>query len=171
MDGAATLARAGDAEGYARYCRRMLDRFQDTRNPVTAGRVAKVCLFYHQQQAHWPAATRMADLAVTLDPNHWVMPYSRITKALAEYRNGRYESAVAWCRQVLDGQMERWFQHVQTNLVLAMALFRQGNLEEARGALARASSILEQQAPGRDHDSIISEFLLQEAESLVGARR
>jgi Flp pilus assembly protein TadD len=99
------------------------------------------------------------------------MPFSRIVKALAEYRNGRYESAVGWCRQVLDGQIQNWFQPVQTNLVLAMALFRQGNLEEARGALARASSILEQQTPSPDHNWLISELLLREAEALLAGAR
>ena len=166
MDGAAALAQVEDVDGYQTFCRRMLERFGDTADPMVAERVAKSCLFYRLDKAYLPVASRLAELAVSLDKTHSLMPYFEFARGLAEYRNGNYDAAVRWCRQSRAGRAI-WFRIAQCDLVLAMIHTRRGKLKEAQNALARARNAMKDRQRRGDHNWIVCKALLDEAETLL----
>ena len=93
----------------------------------------------------------------------WQLHYFEVAKALAEYRRGRFESAIEIVRgdagQVLTPMPE---------LIGAMALQRTGATEEARRNLAAAALSFDwSPAAAEGHDSWILHVLRREAEALI----
>lgn len=112
------------------------------------------------------AAERMIDRAIDSDPSQssiGLRPYFEVAKALAEYRRGRFEAAVALLRgeagQVLTPLPE---------LVRAMAFHRAGAAADARRNLAAAALSFDwSPAAATDHDAWICHALRREAEALI----
>ena len=167
LDGVAVLVRIEDVAGYRVYYRRMLERFAGTTNPITAERVAKACLSYEFDAADLPEATRLADLAVTADKSHWVMPFAELAKALAEYHGGRYEEAERWCRQSLASDQDTWFRIAQCHLVIAMCKARLAKRDEALKELAQAERLIPGNEEPDNHNWIMTDLMRRQARALL----
>jgi tetratricopeptide (TPR) repeat protein len=174
-DHAATLwLRTGDRDGYREHCRRMLDRFGRTTDPVFAERTARACLILPLGGPEQAAACDLADRAVVLARGHWIEPWAEATRALAAYRREQFAEAVAWADRCLARGPGDWNRELPVHLVRAMALSRLGRRGEASAARARASDLYRTKvaksggrAEGGDwHDQVICEVLRREAEAV-----
>src|SRR5262249_56782298 len=72
-------ARTGDRAGYREHCRRMLERFGPTTDPMIAERTAKACLLLPLGGPEQAAACDLADRAVALAHGHSVPPSAEAT--------------------------------------------------------------------------------------------
>jgi tetratricopeptide (TPR) repeat protein len=171
---AATLwSRTGDRAGYRGHCRRMLDRFGPTTDPMIAERTAKACLLLPLGGPEQAAACDLADRAVALAQGHWVVPWAEATRGWAAYRREHFADAVAWADRCLARGPGDWNRELPAHLVRALALGRLGRRDEAGAARARASELYRTKVanPGGPaevgdwHDRLICEVLRREAEA------
>jgi tetratricopeptide (TPR) repeat protein len=170
---ASLWARTGDRAGYREHCRRMLERYGPTTDPMIAERTAKACLLLPLGGPEQAAACDLADRAVALAQGHWVRPWAEATDGLAAYRREQYADAVAWADRCLARGPGDWNRELPAHLVRAMALARLGYRDAAGAARARASDLYRTKvanpggrAEGGDwHDQVSCEVLRREAEA------
>ncbi len=167
--------RAGDLAGYRRFCREMLKRFGDTRQPELAERTAKTCLLVPDAVADLAPVLRLADRAVTGTEKSSNYGYFVLAKGLAEYRAGRNAEAVNWEERLRPGTRNH-DSDVAALAVLAMAQHHLGRGEQAFAALDKAEAILAKKMAdpgagrpfGRDWDDWLRcRILLDEAGKLL----
>jgi tetratricopeptide (TPR) repeat protein len=166
-------ARTGDRAGYRAHCRRMLDRFGRTTDPIIAERTAKACLLLPLGGTEQEAACELADRAVALARDHWVQPWAEATRGLAAYRRAQFADAVAWADRCLARGPGDWNRELPSHLVRAMALSRLGRPDEAGAALVRASDLYRTKVASQGgraegggwHDRVVCEVLRREAEA------
>jgi eukaryotic-like serine/threonine-protein kinase len=125
----------GKDDKYRRARQDRLRRFGASVDPAVAERVGRACLLLPASEDELRKAVALIDLAVAAgqskrDPN---LSYFLSAKGLAEYRQGRLDSAIT----LLKGEASR-VMGPAPSLVLAMALHRPGEKEEARKTLAAA---------------------------------
>ncbi len=172
---AALRARAGDTDRYRRLCRRMLDRFGGSQDPVVAARTAKYCLLLPLPGPEQDDASQLAEQAVggaTGTLGRWV----GAVEGLADYRRGRFADAVAAIdkSQAADSDGD-WDLRVFAGCVRSMALMRLRSRDEARSVVMKASGLYRSNVqpataldPGASWaDLLTCEVLLHEAEALV----
>ncbi len=168
------LVQSGRLDAYRELCRKSVERFANTRSPAVAERVAKDCLILPASGADLETVMTMADIAVSAGTNHSGINWIRVTKSLAEYRQGRWASAVEWTEQALTdpGVNER---DAEAYLILAMAKQHLNQPGEAHAALAKAVEIAETKLPKLESgdlgelwgDWIIAHVLMSEAKLLI----
>jgi eukaryotic-like serine/threonine-protein kinase len=159
----------GNKEKYRRSCEAMLNRFEKTNDANEAERTAKACLLLPGLIQETTKVRRLATLASDQGPTN---AYYRLTRALAEYRAGRFTAALEWCASNLKGAPPAEVR-AATRLLLPMADYRQGN-ERARKMLAQALAAAPNLAgPPLDkrnwHDWLFVAVLRREAEALLSA--
>jgi serine/threonine-protein kinase len=176
---ASLWVQTGDRARYREHCCQMLDRFSRSTVPEIAERTAKACLILplggREQEEACDLADRVIVMARGEARDHWVMPWAKATRGLADYRRGRFAEALAWADRCLIHDAGIWNRELPAQLVRAMALSRLGRLDEARASLARASEVYRTlvakpggPADGGDwHDQVICEALRSEAEALL----
>jgi eukaryotic-like serine/threonine-protein kinase len=169
---ATLLVQIGDLEGYREYCRKAVERFGGVVDVPTAHRISKDCLILPDTGVDLGIVDRMADRCIAGGQSG---PFS-CTKALAEYRQGRFASAAEWAEKTRPYYAwEVGWIGVQASATLAMARHRLGQSDLAQAALAKAQNIADQHLPMLDiadvgsHwlDVIISHALLREAKALI----
>jgi serine/threonine-protein kinase len=166
-------ARTGDRAGYRAHCRRMLDRFGATTDPIIAERTGKACLLLPLGGPEQEAACDLADRAAALAWGHWVEPWAEATRALAAYRREHFADAVVWADRCLARGPRDWNRELPAHLVRAMALSRLGRVDEAGAALVSASDLYRTKVASRGgrtdggdwHDRVICEVLRRETEA------
>jgi WD40 repeat protein/tetratricopeptide (TPR) repeat protein len=95
---AGALVRAGDLETYRGACRRMLERFQGTKQPNDAALIARACVEAPLPAADVARAVRLAERAAALVPSaNW----AHTILGAAYYRAGQYGKAVAALQESL----------------------------------------------------------------------
>jgi tetratricopeptide (TPR) repeat protein/tRNA A-37 threonylcarbamoyl transferase component Bud32 len=149
---APALVRGGQIDLYRHYTHDALARFADTKIPSVAERVAKDALILPASGDNLAAACRMAEVAVAYGTNHPGLNWIQVTRALAEYRQGRWSSAIKWTEAPLAklGVAQR---DAEAYLIRAMAQ-RQMNLTgESESALASANEIIRSKMPTFDESS------------------
>ena len=140
-------AATGDRTAYRRACRRLRDRYGRMGHPAVAERTAKACLLLALSRQEVAEAARLADVAVANGKEHWVLPYARMTRSLAAYREGDLPAALSWADLCLSDRKSSWDCKIPAHLVRSMALARLGRPAEARDALAKAEDIRRTQPP------------------------
>jgi tetratricopeptide (TPR) repeat protein len=148
---AAALVQTGSLEAYQEHCRRSAERFADTTKPHYAEHIAKACLILPASGADPETVAKLADTSASgseEDAARFQFP-----KGLAEYRQGRFASAVEWMQKVLSKNAEhpnsdtKAHRDVQAGMVLAMARYQLRQIDEARSALATGLEIAEAKLP------------------------
>ena len=127
----------GRQDEYHRACGKLLTRFGSTTDPRECEQMGRACLLAPPVAEHLQQGVALIDRALAADKStypKWLYPYFLFAKALAEYRSGRYESAIAICEgeaaDVLGPAPE---------FVTALAQHRLGNEHAARQAFAAAN--------------------------------
>jgi tetratricopeptide (TPR) repeat protein len=167
------LVQMGDIEGYRRHCQRAIVQFNGTKDIFIADRIAKDCLILPSSGVDFDIVAKMTEAAVAVDNAYLV--FFEVTRALAEYRRGRFASATAWSQKHLPVRTVP-FRNAEAYLVLAMAQQQLQRPKEARSALAESVKIVDTQMPkpgsgdlgtGDWQDWIITHALLREARALI----
>jgi hypothetical protein len=172
---AVLLVETGDFSTYTQFCRTTAARYAGESNGDAASRALKSCLLRPLD----------AELASTLQPlakvaEVWCLkytnsPWSAIPVSLWRYRCGDYRGA-AELALPKEGQSDTSAATATNCAILAMALFHEGKLEEARGNVARARKIVDtgfkrlnvgNGLQGYWYDWVFARILLREAESTI----
>jgi serine/threonine-protein kinase len=155
----------GNVAEYRRARQDLLRRFGASRDPYVAERTARAILLLPAAEDQVQAAAALAERAVATKGTtpRWVYPYFLFAQGLAEYRQGRFDSAISIMRADAGTVMGP-----APRLVVAMAEYRNGQKEEARQTLAAAISSFDwsaAQVGSRDH--WIWHVLRREAEAMI----
>jgi len=103
------------------------------------------------------------------------MTWFRLVKGLAEYRLGRYDSAVAWMQQVLSDAGAEFSRDASAWIVLAMVQHQLKQEDKARVSSAKGREIVDTRMAALDKgdlgeqwlDWITAHALMREAEALI----
>ncbi len=156
----------GDEAEYQRTRRELLTRFAATANPQVAERVGRACLLLPAPDDELQEAAQLIDRAVAANRStypSWAYPFFQFAKGLAEYRRGRFDSAIG----ILQGPAASAMGPAP-NLVLAMAQYRSGDQESARRTMASTVIDYDWRAASADQLEIwIYHVLRREAEAMV----
>ena len=155
----------GRDDEYRRARRDLLARFFITNNPYFAERTGRACLLLPATGDELSQSVALTRRAAASDPSvhGGNYPWFLFARGLAEYREGKFDQAIATMR----GDASR--VHVPVaRLVLAMALYRDGQLAEARKTLATAILSYDWTATqARNPIGCICHVLRREAEGLM----
>jgi tetratricopeptide (TPR) repeat protein len=172
---AVLLVESGDLPAYAQFCRATAARYAEETNGDAASRILKSCLLRPPDAALMTALRPLAKAA-----EHWSVTYSdnpwtAIPVSLWHYRCGDYRGA-AECAFSKGVQSDTSAATATGYVILGMALFQEGKVEEARANLARARKAVETGfatrlgatgALGSWFDWLFARILLSEAESTI----
>jgi serine/threonine-protein kinase len=157
----------GHDDEYRRARPALLERFGSTTDPIVADRTAKACLLLAASGDELRQAAVLADRAWNVGPAHEWYAYFQFVKGLAEFRQGRFDSAVTQMNAVLDPNGPTAIT-VPARLVLAMIQQQRGHQQEARKSLAAAVAAFSWRVSKADHpDAWICHVLRREAEALI----
>ena len=120
-------------------CGRALEMAKGTKDPSTADRVAKVCcILLTGDKERLDSILALARAGVEYGKGHRFFPYYQLALGLAEYRCGLFADA----DKTLAAAHASGKQHSQidgtASCFRAMALFRLGQVDDARNLLAEA---------------------------------
>jgi tetratricopeptide (TPR) repeat protein len=175
----------GDLPGYEFHRERALAKFGDPDGPTVGEPVAKLCLLLPANGPGLQPAMKLAESASgpgyalsTLARRQW-------TEGLAEFRQGRFASAIEWMRKAqatcVRPELPAWDHERERNLntggylVEALAYQELNQTVEAQVALAKGAELFHTQLPQTDSgdigrewpDWLIVQILLREAQSGV----
>jgi serine/threonine protein kinase len=175
------LAQTGDLDDYREHCRKSVERFGITKDPNTAHRIAKDCSILPPWDVNLETLNRLADHSLTVGTNFLFWPAFASTKALVEYRQGQFASAMEWAANFLARlpsfkilpEYRSCFE-VQTYAVQGMGHYRLGQDVPARASLLTAQEISDR-LPNLESgdlgtawgDLLIAHALLREAKALI----
>ena len=152
-------------EEYRRARKDLLRRFGATNDPYVAERIARTILLLPAAEDELQTAVALAARAVAAKATsaQWIYPYFLFAQGLAEYRQGRFDSAISIMRADAGTVMGP-----APRLVIAMAQYRKGQEEEARQTFAAEVIRFDwglAHAISRDH--WIWHVLRREAEAMI----
>jgi serine/threonine-protein kinase len=161
-----------DEASYRDSAKGMLERFGNTSVPTIAERTAKVCLLTPHAVGEPAKLQRLLDLALASTENPDNQPWFALSKALAEYRAGRFESALSFADRAAS--LRPATARATTELIRAMAHHRLGHAEKAKESLGKAVSTIETELPkpgakpiGGAENWLICHVLRREAGQLI----
>jgi serine/threonine-protein kinase len=152
-------------EEYRRATRALLDRFGETNDAFIAERVGRACLLLPGSEDELKRACALTERAVAIlqSTPPRLYPYSRFALGLAQYRLGRWDSAIAIMKFEASEVMGPC-----PRLVVAMAQHQGGEPRAARQTLAAAIPAYDwRAAQADDRDAWICHILRREAEGLI----
>jgi len=145
----------------------LLARFRDTSDPFIAERVARAYSFLPASEDELRQVASLAERATAAaDPKYdWARPYFHFAKGLSDYRLGRFDDAIA---AMSSGAKDTNYIGPSAQLVMAMALYRKGDTNEARNAWTGAVESYDwNPAKADNRDVWIPHILRREAESMI----
>ncbi len=159
------LIEVGDLDGYRKHSEAMMAQFSETNGVDFAGRTAKACLLPPVTGKNLINVVKLADKIATHDKNPLFDQWAYSSKALAEYRQGRFAEAVEWANKALNEPDVNFPEcKVMSHTILAMARYRLNQNSEAHIALAKAVDVRRE---GVWIDELINRILLREARLLI----
>jgi serine/threonine-protein kinase len=156
----------GKEDEYRTVRTEILKRFGDTTDPMLTEKIGRSCLMLPASEDETRMAVALIDRAVyareSIDP--WLYPYFQFAKGLADYRQGRFEDAIA----ILQNNAPEGIGP-SPQLIRAMALYRRGKQEDARRILASAVMSYPDWRPTRatKRDLWMTSILCREAENTI----
>jgi eukaryotic-like serine/threonine-protein kinase len=155
----------GQQDEYRRVRRVMLERFGATTTASVAEPIGRACLLLPGSEDEVRKAVALTDRAVAAKEStpDWIYRYALFAKGLADYRQGRLESAIS----VMEGEASK-VMGPAPRLILAMAQYDLGRKPQARRTLAKAVVAFDWSAAEADsRDVWIIHVLRREAETLI----
>jgi serine/threonine protein kinase len=162
-----------DIQGYRALCRKIISRFTETSNPYVAERVTKDCLLLPDSGVDLPSVAKLAEKAITLGGLEKSLPDFQVAKALSEYRQGHFAEAVEWGKKTLSSSQD--YARAHAFGIVAMALWRLNQTDEARAMLAEGDALAKRLLPIDGPEKIgsswvawlIARIALDEAAALI----
>ncbi len=155
----------GHEDDYRRIRLAAIDRFATSTDPFVAERTGRACLLLPASEAELRTAVRLIEFALSADPSKfaWARPYFLFARGLAEYRQGRLESAISLMGGPASGVLGP-----APSLVLAMARQRLGQKEVALRTFVAAILGFDWRMQHADvRDAWIYHVLRREAEAMI----
>jgi serine/threonine-protein kinase len=155
----------GQHQEYRRVRGALLDRFGATTSVSVAESAGRACLLLPGTADERGKAVALIDRAVAARATtpDWIYRYYLFARGLAEYRQGRPDSAIT----LMKGEASRVMGPCPS-LILAMAQHQQGQKKQARQTLATAVVAFDWgAAQADDRDVWIAHILRREAENLI----
>jgi serine/threonine protein kinase/tetratricopeptide (TPR) repeat protein len=154
-----------DRDEYRRSCRMLIERFSESTEVALLEQISRSCLLSPAGDNEIAQGTAIVDRVIAMEQTSpkWIRPYLWFAKGLAEYRQGRLESAAT----IMKGKAAN-IMGSAPRLVLAMTQHHLGDQAAGRQTLASAVNGFDwdvNQADGRD--VWINHILHREAESLM----
>jgi eukaryotic-like serine/threonine-protein kinase len=152
-------------EEYRRARQTLLSRFGSTTDANVAAQTARACLLLPATGDELRQAVALAERAGAADPSEapGFSPDFLFARGLAEYRQGRLDRAISALRGDASGVLGP-----SPRLVLAMALYRNGQIAEARQTLAAAVLAYDWRAnQARFPNDWSAHVLRREAEAMI----
>jgi tetratricopeptide (TPR) repeat protein/serine/threonine protein kinase/formylglycine-generating enzyme required for sulfatase activity len=170
------LAQMGDRDGYVQHRSQALPLAKGETWFMLTELTSRAALLLPAEGAELKLASELADGALA-DPDTRRRRWRQVAKALAEYRSGRFPSAIEWLDKSRQLPPEPPTPHLeaQTLLLLGMAHHRLGQTKQARSFFDEATKTIDGQVP-KPHsdlpgeawpDWIITHVLLREAKGLI----
>jgi tetratricopeptide (TPR) repeat protein len=165
---AVLLLKTGDAEGYRRCRRAILEQFSGTRDPNIAERMAKACLLLPAQGADQAGVLKITGACAGAQTAKNASVSGELVKGLAEYRAGRFVAAVG-CLEGVIGREKEPPVAAQASVVLALAQHRQQPSANSRAALTQTADVAAQlKTDGGDwSEALMAQLLGQEAMAAI----
>jgi eukaryotic-like serine/threonine-protein kinase len=178
---AAIFVQMGEIARYQENCRKSLDRFANATEPQTAHQAAKSCLLLPDSGANLALVSKLVDRSLMVGTNNSRWPMYSLTKALAEYRQGKFASAADWVERALSARTNvppaNWPPCLdgESYSVLAMARHQLKQNDLADVALASGEEIAANKLPKLETGDlgenwlnwIIAQALVREAKAMV----
>jgi|GEM_PF-860572 len=181
LHAAPALVAASDHEGYHRFCRKMLQRFSETKDLNKIETTAKVCLLLPASAQQTERACELADQVLIGGKRDSPAHYSIFCQGLANYRRRNYRAAIAGLGPLVSQTYYVPDLTTACHLVLAMAHHRRGEAKAAREHLARGVKLLDQFLSestlfpavegSYSHDWLIAWLLHREAQALIEGKK
>ncbi len=174
------LAQTGDDEGYRAERRDALERLAKNEQAglVLIDLTARAALLRPAEGDDLKLAGELLD-RVLKDKDTARLRWRQLTKGLAEYRRGQFQSAIDWAEKSRQGPPETPADHLEAQglLVLAIAHHRLGQTDRCAELLAPAAKFTVEKLPKPGSgplgetwpDWIISHALYREAARLIAA--
>ena len=170
------LVQIGEVDAYRRYCPKLLDRFEESKDVAIAERSGKACLLLPDvDHAILKRAAKLADLGIENGRNSRSYPWYQLTKGMAEYRLGDFQQAAEWLQKPAGNPRAARFCRPAAYFYLAMAQHRLGQTAEALRSFESAGQIVDQDLPTLEsgdltaswHDWLFADIARREAEKLI----
>ena len=179
------LVETGDLLAYRRHRQEALDARSRPDSSSAAGRVCKLSLLIPAEATEMEAAVKLAEKVAAPGNAKATLAWGQLAKALVEYRQGRFASAIEWAHTTQETGARRdlpaWTHERERNraaaayLVQAMAHQQLKQGTAARADLAMATDIVQTQLPQADSgdlgrewpDWLAAHILLREAKGLI----
>jgi serine/threonine protein kinase/tetratricopeptide (TPR) repeat protein len=160
----------GHESDYLSVRRELMARFGELTNARVAERVGRACLLLPASEDEEVRAAALIDRAIAdakTRPVDWTYRFFMFAKGLAEYRLGRFESAISFIQGAPSTALGPC-----PLLVTAMAEYRLGRGEKARKTLASAIGSFDWQGTKADNrETWLYHILRREAEATVQGRQ
>jgi tetratricopeptide (TPR) repeat protein len=137
---ATLLAELEQREAYRGVCQRAIEFVRNTSEPAAAEQIAKSCLLLKDPGIDLSAIQRLSDFAASAT-NNVNITWFEVTKALAEYREGRFASALEWLRRALARPGESPDREALAETIRALAWQASGQSAASKAALERSFRI------------------------------
>ena len=158
------LLQIGDVEGYRRRRAEALRRFGSTSDQMTAQTIPKDCLMIPVEGGELQQVIALADRATNNTSPAWFFQM----KGMAEYRAGRFQKAIPWLTESMDGGSAD--RRSVGEFFLAMVYQQLNDPPRARTEFQRGVAIVEHELVLTDSnfpDWILCQLARREAESLL----
>jgi serine/threonine-protein kinase len=157
-----------DEAEYRGACCELLEKFGTATDPVVAERVGRACLLLPGTQDELRQAAALTDRAATAEGPQYdgFRPYFHFARGLAHYRSSRFDNAI----MTMTGDASKAAEYMgpSPRLLLAMALYQNGQKDEARKVLAAAILSYDWSAEkATTREAWIAHILRREAEGLI----
>jgi hypothetical protein len=171
--GAVVSLETGDVGRYRELCDAALARVDEK---PTFGQIviAVTCLMAPVQDADLDRLAQLAEQSLPEGSDHLKFKWRRVGRALAAYRSGRFEDAIALSREGRDSADLGQAYKAQMWIIEAMAQARAGHGDEARSLFHQAEAMLETRFGADDLDLgsgwylwAMGEILLREAKGVI----
>jgi serine/threonine protein kinase len=168
------LVQTGERAVYEELCAKIATSFANATNAYIADRMAKDCLILPRRGADLKVPGELAETAVTLGrEDKAAFPFFQCCKALAEYRQGNWETATNWAGQAAENPFP--YSRAEAFAILAMSQHHLNQSGEARATLKKSLDVAQTQLPkledgdlGQDwRDWIIAHALQSEAKRMI----
>jgi tetratricopeptide (TPR) repeat protein len=173
----AMVGEPGVMSAYQEYCYKMLSRWGGVTDPVEAVRTIKACLLLPGSVHNPEQLAPLVKAAVSAGEAHEDYPWILFAEGLHHYRCGRFAEALGACRKSLERSATIPPLLVINHYVEAMSLHHLGEADDARKAMAEASRLLDEKAPGLDSIGgpwnawLCCRILRREAEALIASAK
>jgi serine/threonine protein kinase len=176
------LIERGDMQGYERFRRAAIARYNGATDPIFAERTLKISLLLPADDQLMRLLQPFSDIASDSmqgppDANDYMAAWRCISLALMAYRENYTPTAKAWCQRCLTYAGDNPPRIATAHVIQAMACYKLGELEMARSELAKTREMsaaasangLEQGngAVGFWYDWLFARILLREAEAMI----